>query len=361
MAEQREIYPRLFGLLVAAALAYALLLILWPFLGPILWALLLCFLLFPVNRRLRSRLAGRAGAAAAVLTVAVVLGIVLPVAMLASAFVHQGSDLLAKLSATASEYKIARPSDLLQVPVVERLLRFVEEKTPVTADQIQGWLVGSLSGFVQFLLTRSRAFFLGALGMVVGLALMLFLLYFFFRDGDRFAERIVRLIPVEERRKKSLMDYLAAVTRAVVLGSVLTALAQGALIGLGFWIAGLPSPVVFGVLAAVCALLPVGGTALVWIPGALVLVAQGRWGWAIGLGTWGALVVGSADNFLRPLLISGRAQITTLPVFLGVVGGVSAFGMIGMFLGPVVIALALALLRFAEEDRAAQAANDRAG
>jgi predicted PurR-regulated permease PerM len=361
MADEKGIYPRIFGVVVAAALAYALFLILRPFAGAILWALLLCFLLFPVNRLLRNRLAGRAGVAAAVLTVAVVLGIVVPAAMLASAFVHQGSDLLARLSAMASEYKIARPSDLFQIPIVEGVLRFVQERTPVTADQIREWIVGSLRGSVQFLLTGSRAFFLGALGMVVSLALMLFLLYFFFRDGDQFAERIVRLIPVEEQRKKRLMDYLAAVTRAVVLGSVLTALAQGAMIGLGFWIAGLPSPVVFGVLAAVCALLPVGGTAFVWIPGALVLVAQGRWGWGIALAVWGALVVGSADNFLRPLLISGRAQITTLPVFFGVVGGLSAFGMIGMFLGPVVIALALALLRFAEEDRAARAARgDRA-
>ncbi|HTO88099.1 MAG TPA: AI-2E family transporter [Thermoanaerobaculia bacterium] len=362
MAEQKGIYPRVFGLVVAAALAYALVLILRPFAGPIVWALLLSFLLFPVNRFLRARFRGRAGLAASVLTLAVILGIVVPAAVLASAFVSQGSDLVTRLSAMASQYKIARPSDLLRVPLVDRVLRFVQDSTPVTADQVQEWLVGSLRGTVQFLLGRSRAFFFGALGMVVALGLMLFLLYFFFRDGDQFAERIVRLIPVEEQRKKRLMDYLASVTRAVVLGSVLTALAQGAMIGLGFWISGLPSPVVFGVLAAVCALLPVGGTALVWVPGALVLLAQGRWAWAIGLGIWGALVVGSADNFLKPFLISERAQITTLPVFFGVIGGLSAFGMIGMFLGPVVIALALALLRFAEEDRAAQAARlDRTG
>jgi len=355
MSEETGIPPRVFGWVVAAAVAYALFLILRPFAGPILWALLLSFLLFPVNRLLRARLRGRAGLAASILTVAVILGIVLPAAVLASAFVNQGSDLLAKLSAIASQYRVARPSDLMRIPVVEGALHFVQDRIPVTAEQIQEWLVGSLRAIVQFLLMRSRAVFLGALGMVVGLCLMLFLLYFFFRDGDQFAARIVRLIPVEEQRKKRLMDYLASVTRAVVLGSVLTALAQGAMIGLGFWIAGLSSPVVFGVLAAVCALLPVGGTAFVWIPGALVLGAEGRWGWGVGLAVWGALVVGSADNVLKPLLISGRAQITTLPVFFGVIGGLSAFGVIGMFLGPVVIALALALLRFAEEDRAAQA------
>jgi predicted PurR-regulated permease PerM len=89
----------------------------------------------------------------------------------------------------------------------------------------------------------------------------------------------------------------------------------------------------------------------VWVPGALLLGAEGRWGWAIFLAVWGALIVGSADNVLRPMLISGRAQISTLPVFFGVLGGLAAFGMIGMFLGPVLVALALELFRCAEEDR----------
>jgi len=111
----------------------------------------------------------------------------------------------------------------------------------------------------------------------------------------------------------------------------------------------LPSPVVFGVLAAVAALLPLVGTALIWLPAAGVLVAQGRLGAALFLAIWGVAVVSSVDNFLRPLLISGRAQISTLPVFLGLLGGISAFGPIGIVLGPVVVALALALLRFAEE------------
>jgi predicted PurR-regulated permease PerM len=354
MADDRQFSRRVFGIAVAVGLAYALFLIFRPFVGPILWALLLSFLLFPANRRLRVLLAGRAGAAAIVLTVAVLVGIVVPGALIAAAFIGQGSELLSKLSALADRYKIARPTDILQIPFIDRFLHAIQEKIPVTAEQVQGWLVGFLRGAVQFLVTGGRNVFLGALGMVVAGTLTIFLLYFFFRDGDVFARRIIRLIPAEEGRKRQLADHLSSVTRAVVLGSLLTALAQGIMIGVGFAIAGLPSPVVFGVLAAVFALLPVGGTAFVWVPGALLLGAQGRWGWAIFLAVWGALLVGSADNVLRPLLISGRAQISTLPIFFGVVGGLAAFGMIGMFLGPVVIALALALLRSAEESPAAE-------
>jgi predicted PurR-regulated permease PerM len=333
-------------------LAWALFLIFRPFLGAIVWALLLAFLLFPVNQRLRDRLKGRRGAAALILTTGVILGIVVPAALLFVAFVGQGSELLAKLSTIANQYKIVRPTDILQVPVVDKVLHAIQERVPVTADQIQTGLVDALRMTVQFLLARSRSAFLGALGAMVSLALTLFLLYFFFRDGDDFARRTIRLIPLEDARKRRLVAHVSSVTRAVVLGSLATALAQGAGIGVGFWISGLPSPVVFGVLAAVCALLPVGGTALVWGPGALLLGAQGRWGWAIFLAVWGAVIVGSADNVLRPMLISGRAQIATLPVFFGVLGGLGAFGMIGMFLGPVLVALALELFRFAEEDRA---------
>jgi predicted PurR-regulated permease PerM len=357
MADDKQFYTRVFGLAVAAALAYALFRIFEPFFGPILWALLLAFLVFPANRRLRARLAGRRGAAAMILTIVVIAGIVVPAALLATAFIGQGSDLVTKLSAMADQYKVARPSDILNIPVVGRVLRAVQDKIPVTTDQVQAWMVDGLKGSVQFLIASGRRVFMGALGAVVALALTLFLLYFFFRDGDEFARRLIRLIPVDEGRKGKLAEHLSSVTRAVVLGSLATALAQGALIGVGFWIAGLPSPVVFGVLAAVFALLPVGGTAFVWVPGALLLGAQGHWSWAIFLTVWGAVVVGSSDNFLRPLLISGRAQISTLPIFIGVVGGLAAFGMIGMFLGPVLIALALTLLRFAEEDRQTQTGN----
>ena len=109
---------------------------------------------------------------------------------------------------------------------------------------------------------------------------------------------------------------------------------------------------VFGFLTSLVALLPVAGTALVWVPATIVLYAEGRPGWALFLLLWGALLVGSVDNVLKPRLISGRAQISTLPVFFGVIGGLAAFGPIGLFAGPLVIALALALLDFAEESAA---------
>jgi predicted PurR-regulated permease PerM len=162
------------------------------------------------------------------------------------------------------------------------------------------------------------------------------------------ARGAIGLVPLEPSRREALTERLAGVTRAVVRGTVLTAIVQGLLLGIAFAVVGLPAPVVFGVIGAVLSIVPFGGTALVWVPAVVVLLARGEYVAAIVLMVAGA-IVSSVDNFLKPLLISGRAFVPTLAVFIGVIGGLAAFGMIGLFLGPVVIALALALIRFAEE------------
>jgi len=340
---------RVFAVAAAALLLYLLARILRPFLSPILWGVLLAFLLFPINRWLRRRLGGRPGAAALVMTVAVALGIMIPAALLALVFVRQAGELLTRVSALAARYQIERPQDVLNIPALGRLARWIDERTPVSTVEIQRWLVAEARTVLEIVLTGGRQVFFGAVGMAVTLLLTLFVLFFLFRDGDVVARRALDLVPGEPSRKNGLVTHLSEVMRAVVFGALATALVQGSLVGLAFAISGLPSPVVFGFLTALAALLPVAGTALVWAPAAVALYAQGRPGWALFMLLWGAVLVGSADNFLRPRLISGRAQISTLPVFFGVMGGLAAFGPIGLFVGPLVIALALALLGFAEE------------
>lgn len=351
-------YPRIFGLVVAALLSLALYSILKPFIGPILWALLFAFLLHPVNLRLRRRFRGsrRRGAAAFLMTVLVTLAIVLPAGLIALAFAGQAADLIQKLSDVAQRYRIVRPSDVVRLPFIDRIIHWLAEKTPVTVDQVQEWIMNGLRTALEFALANSKAVFLGALGAVVNLTLMLFILYFFFRDGEETVARGMALVPLDEKRKRRLQSHIAEVTRAVFYGSVMTAAIQGALIGIAFWITPLPSPVVFGVLGAVFSLIPAVGTGIVMVPAILALAVQGYWGWTIFMIGWAVGVVGLADNFLRPLFISGRGRISTLPVFVGAIGGVTAFGPVGLFLGPIVIALVLAVIRFAEEARAPAAA-----
>ena len=204
---------------------------------------------------------------------------------------------------------------------------------------------------LQLIANYSGQLFLGALGTVAELCLMLFFLYFFICDGADMMQATRELVPMPTHKHDALYEQMAAVTRAVVIGTGLTAAIQGALVSVGFLIVGLPSPMVFGVLAGLLSLLPFGGTAIVWLPAVLLLASHDRWGAATFLMIWGTLLVSMVDNFLKPMLISGRAEVATLTVFIGVLGGASAFGAIGLFLGPVVLALAVALIQFAVETK----------
>lgn len=353
MATPDRFSTRVFALAVVALLGFLLFRIFEPFLGPTYWAFLLAFMLFPLNRRLRRAMGGRRALAAAVLTVAVTLGIAVPVVIGSSAFARQAVELGHRLSQTARDYEIAGPQDFMKLPLIGGAIEWIQARFHFAGGQLQTWLVQGSQRAVQFLLARSGELVFGALGILGSLTLTLFILFFFFRDGDVMAARVRNLIPLEERRKDRLDRHLQAVTRAVVFGTVVTAVVQGILLGLGFWVAGLPSPVVFGVVAAVASFVPFVGTGLVWVPAALYLWAYAAAWKPIFLVLWSALVVGSADNFLRPLLVSGKSQLGTLTVFFGVLGGLAAFGFIGLFVGPVILALVLSLLEFVEEDRAA--------
>ena len=342
-------YPRVFALVVAAVLGYALVLIFAPFIGPIAWAAFLAFLLYPVNLRLRRRVTGN-GVAAGVLTFLAPIVILLPLSALSIDFVAQISVLTQKIQKSAVELDIKSLSDLQQFPWIARINVWLEQHAGISAEQLQSWLVSGTREVLSRAASLGGGFFLGALGSLVGFAIMLFLLFFFLRDGDEMVARGRRLIPLDEQRKGRLFRQLSGVTRAIVVGTSVTAVLQGLLIGIGFKIAGLPSPVVFGVLSGLLSMLPVGGSALVWGPAAIWLFLDKHWGYGIFMLGWGLLGAG-LDNVLRPMLISGRARISALAVFVGVLGGIPAFGSIGIIAGPVVLSLALALIEFAEESR----------
>lgn len=356
MAQPDRFSTRVFALAVVALLTYLVFRIFQPFLAPIYWAFLLAFMLFPLNRRARQIVGGRKGLAATLLTLGVTLGIAAPVGIGMVAFARQAVELGHRLSETARQYEIGGPQDLMKLPVVGGAMTWLQDHLPVDGEQVRAWVFQGARQGVQLLLARSSDVLFGALGIVGSLTLTLFILFFFFRDGDAMARRIRGLIPLEAKRKARLDGHLQAVTRAVVFGTVVTAIVQGALLGIGFWITGLPSPLVFGVLAAIMSFVPFVGTGLVWVPAALYLFAYAATWKTVFLVVWSALVVGSADNFLRPLLVSGQSQIGTLTVFFGVLGGLAAFGFIGLFVGPVILALVLSLLEFVEENESAAAA-----
>jgi predicted PurR-regulated permease PerM len=345
------LYARVFAIVTVTLVAYLLFLILQPFLTVLAWSVLIAFLLHPTHQRLLGWLRGRKGLSSILLTLATSIIFIGPLTALGVAFVRQAATLVEGLQSSYGELKFSGLSALEHIPLLGSAVRWIVDVTPITREQLSSGAVSAARSVLGHIGTWGGTLFMGAMGTLVGFLLMLFLLFFFLRDGASMSARLKNLIPMAKTRKQELFDYLGAVTRAVVFGTLLTALLQGTLVGIGFAIVKLPSPVVFGVIAAIVALLPLGGTALVWGPAAIVLAMQQRYGAALFMLIWGGLLVGLIDNFLKPLLISGRAEVPTLAAFLGVLGGLAAFGPIGMFLGPVILALTIALVRWAEEKR----------
>ena len=344
--EGTSLYARGFAVGVFLLVGYAVLKILTPFLGPLTWAIFLAFLLHPLNLLARRKLGGEA-LAAGLLTALTPLAILLPLAALSVQFASQVSSLLALVQAAARKLDIHNLQDVAQFPWIARLNNWVQAQFAVSAEQIQGWAMSGTQELLQAAANAGSSLFLGTMNTLVAFVLTLFLLFFFLRDGDVMFARARGMIPLAERRKQQLLTHVGELTRAIVFGTVVTALLQGLIVGVGFAICGLPSPVVFGVVAALLSMLPVGGTALIWVPAAITLFVQGRWGFGIFMVIWGVLS-SSADNVVRPMLISGRAKISSLAVFIGVLGGISAFGPLGIVLGPVMLSLALALLDFTD-------------
>lgn len=346
-------YTKDFVIVVAALLALALYWMLAPLWGALAWGICLAFLLAPVHRWLTRKLKGRANLSAGIITVLVPLLLAGPLVSLGVAFATQVAELVTHLQEQPLRLDTSLLAQLERHPLLGSVAEWLRQNLTATTEQLDGWLVSGAQMLLQSLAATGGNFVLSALGTAVEFFVMLFLLFFLLRDGRQLLGRVVRLVPMEPQRRGELLKLIGDTTRAVVYGEVLTALAQGTLVGIGFAIAGLPSAVVFGVLAAVLALLPVGGSALVWVPAVVFLAATSQWSGAIFMLIWG-LAVSVSDNLMRPLLISSRAPVSVPAIFVGVIGGVSAFGMIGVIIGPVLLTVIAALLRFLDENLSRQ-------
>jgi len=343
-----EFYQKAFFVVLAAVVAYGLLLVLQPFAGSLTWAIFLAFILHPVHRWLTRKFRGRAGASAGLLTALTPFALLIPLTFLAIVFANQAKALVAYIKESDFHFDGAMLANLEQYPVIGPVARLAREQLSISGADIQQWLTNAASTVLHNLASVGGGFVLSALGTLVAFFFMLFLLFFMIRDGDDMFERAKRLIPVPSEHREQLFHHLASVTRGVFYGIGLTAIVQGILVAIGFAIAGLPSPVVFGVLAAVLALLPAGGAAIVWIPALLYLAFARHWPMAIFMLIWGT-IISTSDNFLRPILVARYAPVSAFTVFVGVVGGIAAFGTIGIVVGPVFLALVEAILQYFDE------------
>ena len=344
-------YRRTFFIATAAILAYLLLEVLAPLKGAVGSAVVLAFLLHPVHERLSRRLKGRSMVSAGIITVLTPFFVLAPLAVLGVLFAGQVASLIGQFHGASLLGYPQLLARLESYPLIGEVLRWASVNVPVSAAQVEGWITGGMQSVLKSAAAQGGSLALGIFGTVIGFFMMLFLLYFLLRDGRAILDHLTRLIPLEPARRKRLLDYLAQVTRAVVFGSTATALIQGIFVAVGFEFAGLPSPLVFGVVATIAALLP-AGAAVVLAPAVLYLAVSGHWVAAVFLTVWSGLLA-VVENVARPLLTAHRAHVSTLAVFVGAIGGVSAFGVLGLVIGPVLLSFVVALVRFTTEVRGA--------
>ena len=288
MRRYSSFYRATFAVVALGVLGYLLLRMLAPLAGALMSATVLAFLLYPVHLRLARALKQRYELSAGLITVLTPFGIIAPVSILALVFVRQVSELIAEFR----NGSISLPhltGNLATYPVIGPLVRLAQANLPISAAQVQDWVTQTAHSVLQTAASFSGDFVGGVAGTLVDFVLTLFLLFFLLLDGRIIVRHAARLIPMDAGRRDTLINNLIAVMRAVVYGTTMTALLQGVLIGIGFAIIGLPSPVVFGALAAAAALIPAVGTAVVLVPAILYLLVIGRWGAAIFLIVWAAL------------------------------------------------------------------------
>ncbi len=239
---------------------------------------------------------------------------------------------------------------LINNPQIQSTLHFTNQWLPFdvidpqeTVKKLAAWM-SSFSG-------QMLEFSSGVLGDVtdffITFMLMLFVLFFLLRDHDNIIQTLRHVIPLSRSQEDQLLDEVEKVAKSAVLGSFLTALAQGAAGGLAMWAVGLPA-LFWGTMMAFASFIPVVGTALIWLPTVLYLAVMGDWQWALALLVWSVVVVGSIDNILRPFLMQGNSGMNTLLIFFSLLGGLHLFGLMGLIYGPIIFSLTLVLFRMYE-------------
>ena len=344
----RSLFTTLLAYTFALLLSYLLYSILSPFLATLVWAGAIGIITRPIYVKLLTFTKGRDIVASVVMTLAVVLAVILPMVGLVFAISRDASQAYQYLESAAVGGSPIIFSDILQHSLLAPWLERGRALTASLSLDLDAMILSAVKRGIAGMLNYSTGIVKNFFGFLFKLVLMVIFLFFIYKDGTRFLHRFWLVIAVREELRINIVETVKRVLGAVMYGIVLTCLVQGTLGGLGFWVAGIPSPLLFGVLMAICALIPMVGTALIWLPGALYLLMQGQTMAGLLLMTWGVVVVSGIDNVIRPLFISGKAKLHLLVIVLGVLGGLLAFGITGVVVGPIILALVIV---FFEEPR----------
>ncbi len=327
-----EQYSFLLLLIMVSVLFFYLL---KPFFAPVFWACAVSLLFYPVQELLRRRWGDRPNLIALSTLLLCIIVVVIPVLLILSSFVEQGANVYARIQSGE-----INPNDYLErvrtaLPALQRVLDWLELDVAALEERATSGALAA-SGFA-----ARNVFSLGqtTFQFILSLGLMLYMTFFLLRDGPRLVDLIARALPLGDERERLLFAKFAEVTRATVKGNLVVAVVQGALGGLIFWILDVPGPILWAVAMAIVSLIPAVGAGLIWLPFSIYLFITGQFGSGLTLVIYGLVVIGLADNILRPLLVGRDTKLPDWLVLLSTLGGISMFGINGFVIGPLVAAL----------------------
>jgi predicted PurR-regulated permease PerM len=325
-------------------LIYVFYQILSPFILALFWGAIITLTLYPLHVRLTKLLRNRKSISSLIMTILATFLIILPLVFISATVAVDMFDIYQSLTdnVEVSELKssLGKLKGLLPVSVLEEL----EKRLQIGELNIHQMAVkglGSVSGYVINEIQHAAT---NLTGLLINFGMMIFALFFFFRDGDSMLERIKSLIPMKDEQKDEIFKKFYDTLNAVIVGVMVTAAIQGILQGLFFWILGISYSVLGGVLTFIFALIPIAGAVIVWLPVGLYLVFTGSIYAGIGVLVFGGLVVSSVDNFLKPMIIGGKVKLSTLFLVLTIFGSLSVFGFTGIILGPILLAIFMSFI-----------------
>jgi predicted PurR-regulated permease PerM len=338
--------PLIALLLLAGLAVWFIYVLMKPFLEPIFFAVVLAIAATPLHRWL-SRRVRSTGLAALATTAVLMIAVLLPLWALGVTIAREARDTYAELARHSAQGGgwSAWLGQFFDPPI-----RWLADKTGMPAPSVHQLVVDKAQSYSTAFITWGGSL-VGNITATLGNAILSFLIMIvLFAKGAAIREGVMAWMPLPRARTTELLTTISDSIIANVYGIAAVGAVQGFLVGIGFWIAGLPAPVMWGAISGLCSLVPIVGPALVWGPGVLILLLQGAWGKALFLTLWGVLAVGMADNVLRPWILSGRTELNTLVVFFALMGGVHAFGFIGLFAGPVIFSVAISVFRILREE-----------
>src|SRR4030066_2177872 len=324
---------------------YLLYQILSPFLSPIIWAILLAMVFYPLFQKLQHLLRKREVLPAMMMTLLVLIVIVLPFTLLMASLASDVVDVYHRVEEMIKTGQLqAYWERIREFPILKWILARLGQYVDLSQTDPLPLLLKNLKQISTFIFNQTTTLLKGFSTFIAGFFFTLLSLYYLFKDGSRFFKGLKEIIPLPSQERDLLIQRFKDMIYATLYGGILIAMIQGVVGGLSFWILGLPSPIFWGTAMALFSFIPIGGTALIWAPAAIILLMGGAVLKGLILLGLGVLVISMVDNILKPLFISTRTNIHPLLLFFAVLGGIQAFGLIGLIAGPLIVTLFLTLI-----------------